>query len=271
MVRQVRRGRFPMRSWLWALAAVAAPATAQERELCTERPGLGTPPCTVAPGRVQVETALVDWTLDRGAGARSDTILFADTVVRVGVGERAEVQLGWTPAGYSRERAGAAVDRTTRVGDVMLGAKLSLASPDGSGFSAALLPQVSLPIGRRPIGAGDWSTRLLVPVSYDLSDAVQFQASPEVDAAVDEDGRGRHLAYGGTVGLDFTLSDAFETALELQAVRDRDPGGHATHAYGALSLAWKATRALQFDVGANLGLNHASDDVELYAGISRRF
>ena len=260
-----------MRYPLLALAAMAAPAAAQERDLCTDRPGLGTPACTVERGRVQVEAGLADWTLSKSAGTRSDTILFGDTLARIGVGERLEVQVGWTPLGYSRERIGGVVDRATRVGDATVGAKLNLASPDGSGFSLAVQPRVTLPVGRAPVGAGDWGASLIVPLSYDVSDAVQLQFSPEVDAAVDGDGNGRHLAYGGTAGLGFALNDAVDASLEFQAIRDRAPGGHATEAYSGLSLAWRTSKNFQFDVGANLGLNRDSDDVELYAGFSRRF
>lgn len=264
-------GAVAVRAALLALMLVGTPAAAQERELCPDRPGLGTPPCVVAPGRVQVETALADWTLDRNAGARSDTILFGDTLLRIGVGERVEVRFGWTPLGYSRERDSGMVDRATRVGDITLGAKLNLASPDGSGFSAALLPYATLPVGRAPIGAGDWGAGLVVPLSYDLSGTVQLQASPQVAAAVDVDGDGRHLAYGGTIALGWSPVDAITLDFEMQTVRDRDPAGHGTHLLGGLALAWQPSRNLQLDVGTNLGLNHDSDDLELYAGVSRRF
>jgi hypothetical protein len=59
--------------------------------------------------------------------------------------------------------------------------------------------------------------------------------------------------------------------LELQAVRDDDPAGHATEALAGLSFAWQPKSNLQLDMGAVAGLNHASPDVELYLGIARRF
>lgn len=260
-----------MKYVLFGLLAIAAPATAQDRDLCTERPGLGTPACTVEPGRVLIETSLADWMSDRSGGVRSDTILFGDTLVRVGVGERLELQVGWTPVGHSRERTGSAVDRATRVGDMIVGTKVNFAGPDGKGFSAGLETQVTVPTGRTPIGAGDWGVSFVVPLSYDLSDALQLQASPELDAAVDQDGDGRHTAFGGTLGLNFNLTEAISATLEGQAIRDRDPTGHQTQAFGGLSLAWQPSNDFQFDGGANIGLNHNSDNIELYAGISRRF
>ena len=258
--------------WLTLVAAlVAVPAAAQDRDLCTDRPGLGTPACTVQPGKVQVETGLADWTRDRDDGARTDTWLFGDTLVRIGVAEPLELQLGWTPYGHERVRHATGVQRTGRVGDALVGLKYNFASPDGSGFSLAVQPQVTLPIGREPIGAGDWGASVVVPVSYDLSDTVQLQATPVAAAAVDEDGHGRHAAYGATLGLGLSLSDAITAAVEAQAIRDEDPGGTTTQALLGLSVGWQIGDELQLDAGSNIALDHDSDDLDVYVGISQRF
>lgn len=258
------------RLWL-ALAFAATPAVAEDRALCSDRPGLGTPACTVQPGKIVIETALADWTLDKSGDDRIDTVLIGDTFVRIGVAERVELQVGWTPLGYQRERSGGMVRHAGRVGDVTLGAKVNFAQPDGSGFSIALQPQVTLPVGRAPIGAGDWRGSVILPFSYEVSDTVQLQASPELDAAVDEDGNGRHAAYGGTVGLGLSLTDDVNVAFETQLLRDRDPAMHTTQAYGGVSAAWQTGRDFQVDAGANVGLNQVSDNLEFYAGFSKRF
>ena len=88
---------------------------------------------------------------------------------------------------------------------------------------------------------------------------------------MDEDGDGRHAAYGATIGLGLSLSDALGAALEVQAIRDRDPSGHSTQAYGGLSFAWQTSKDFQLDIGSNLGMNRASSDFEIYAGLSKRF
>ncbi|URW76888.1 transporter [Sphingomonas donggukensis] len=251
----------------------ATPAIAQDRDLCTDRPGLGTPPCIVDRGRVQVETGLADWTSTDDAEARSDTLIIGETVVRIGVSDTIEAQIGFTPYGRERVRTKAtgAIDRSDGVGDLLLGAKIGLANPEGSGFSAAVQPQVTLPVGRAPAGAGDWGAVVVVPVSYELPGGVSLQASPQIAAAVDEDRRGRHVAWGTTVGLGIDLTDTLGLGLEVQAVRDYDPLGATTQSYAGVSLAWQRGRDLMLDVGLNAGLNRDSDDVELYVGFSRRF
>lgn len=243
------------------------------REFCADRPGLGTPACTLDPGHLMLETGLIDWTRESDPQARTDMFESGDFLLRFGVGESTELQAGWTAFGYARERdkSSGAIQHGSGTGDVMLAIRQNLRNPDGSGFSAAAMPYVTLPIGGRTIGAGAASMGFLIPISYDLSQGVTLSATPEVDAAADGDRHGRHLAYGGVVGLGVDLTSHLSGALELEALRDRDPDGHATQSLAGLSLAWLPRDDLQLDIGGVAGLNHDSPDVELYLGVARRF
>lgn len=259
-----------------ALMGTAVPgwSMAQEaRELCADRPGLGTPPCTVDKGRVVVELGLGDWTRDRSAESRVDTIEAGDALVRLGLSDDLEAQIGWTAYGHvrTRDRLTGGVDRESGVGDVRLALRRNLRNPDGSGASVALMPYISLPSGGMAIGDGDWGAGLLMPISFDIGHGLSLEFVPEVDAAVDEDRSGRHVAYGSVAGLGFTLSDSVTGSLEASVMRDDDPAGHATQALGGLSLVWHASDAMQLDVGVNAGLNADSPDSEVYFGIVRRF
>ncbi|KQX20200.1 MULTISPECIES: transporter [unclassified Sphingomonas] len=258
------------------LAGIAActlsAAAAAARDYCPDRPGLGTPSCTIDRGHVSIEVGLADWSLDRSTAERDDTLLIGDLIVRYGIADHAELQLGWT--GYGREierdRLTGARSKDSGSGDVMVAVRRNLLHPDGSGFSLALMPFATLPVGREPIGAGDWGAGLRVPLSYEIDDRFSIELVPEGDAAVDADGKGRHLAYGGVAGLETRVGAALTATAEYQFVRDRDPSGHESRQLAGLSLAWQPREDLQFDLGANGGLRHAAD-VELYVGVSRRF
>ena len=225
------------------LVLAATPALAEERDYCPTRPGLNTTACTIAPKHVSVETALADWTLDDQPDQRTDTVLIGDTLVRVGLSESVEAQLGWTPYGHvrTRDKTTQGIDRAGRVGDVTLGVKANLLHPDGSGLSIAVQPFVSLPVGRTPVGAGDWGAGVVVPVTYDLSDALNLATTSEIDAAVDADGSGRHLAYSEVVGLGVKLSKTLTGTVEAAILRDEDPGGKTTQGLASASLAWAVT------------------------------
>ena len=263
-----------MKRILLATAAllVAAPAWADERDYCPERPGLGTPACTVAPGRVSIETSLGDWSLQDDPDSRTDTVLIGDAKLRVGLTDSIEAQVGWTPLGIvrTRDKASGAVDTATRTGDVELAVKANLRHPDGQGLSIAVLPFVTIPVGRAPVGAGDWGAGLVLPVTYDLSDKLNLEVTPEVDAVVDGDGHGRHFAASATAGLALALTKKLTGTAEFEVQRDDDPAGKTTQVLGALSLAWMVRDDFQLDLGGVAGLNHDAPDAEVYVGIARR-
>lgn len=255
-----------------AMTLAAAPALAQ-KSYCPERPGLDTPACVVEPGRVSVETGLVDWTLDRQPDSRTDTVLIADTLVRVGVADQIEARIGWTPYGHERvrDRQTGAIDRVGQSGDVSLGMKAGLLHPDGNGLSLSLLPYVTLPVGGSTIGSRVAGGGVLVPVTFRLNDKIHLDATPEIDAQPDEERAGRHLRYSSAGGATVKLSKTVSAALEAQVIRDDDPDERSTQWLSAASVTWKPKKDWQFDMQTTLGLNHAAPDVELAAGISRRF
>lgn len=266
-----------MGRWFAALACLAAavPASAQEqeRDFCADRPGLGTPTCTLDPGRVQVELGLGDWTRDSTATERRTEWVTGDVLVRIGVGPTTEVQLAWTAYGRTRlrDRVTGVVARDDGTGDVLLAVRQNLLSPDGSGTTVAVQPFVTLPTGGSAIGAGDWGAGVLLPFGFELSDRVSLAFTASAEAAVDEDGDGRHFAAGGVAGIGFDLSDSLNATLELAVTHDDDPAGASTPVLSGLSFGWQVAPDWQLDAGANVGLNRSADDIQLYFGVSHRF
>ena len=265
-------------SWEFTLVGLIAlspcQASASElRDLCPTRPGLGTAPCIVDDGHLLVEVGLVDWTVTSDPQARTDTLLIGNLLVRYGVSNVDELQLGWTPFGRVRQRdkATGSIANTEGVGDISLAFKHSLRNPDGHGWSVAIQPFVTLPVGGSAIGNHDWSTGLLIPTSLDLTDHLQLQATPEISASVDGDGHGRHATFGGVAGVGYAVSKTMGVTVELSAFEDQDPAGHTTKLLSGVSATFQPKDNLQLDVGAAFGLNRDSPDAELSAGVSARF
>jgi hypothetical protein len=256
---------------LFALAmaapAHAQPAAEEEPEICADRPGLASSTCIVAPRRVQVELA-IDWSFQDDGDTRTDILLAGDTVVRVGVDERTEVQFGWTAFGRVRERAAGLVTSDDSVGDAFLGVRRTLYETEK--MAVALQGRFSLPIGGSAIGAGDWGAELLLPFTFAVGES-ELALTPSIAAAPDADRRGRHLAYGLTVGFGFNLSKRLSAVVDLAIARDEDPLGHTTEALAAFALAYLVNPSLQLDAGAVIGLNEDSADLELYLGAAQRF
>jgi len=245
-------------------------AQAEELEaFCVDRPGLGTPDCTIDSGHAAVELGLADWTHASDNGVRDDSLVIGELLLRYGLADHLEVQLGWDGLGFERERNAGATLHETGAGDLRLALRYGFGDPDT--LSAAVMPFVTLPIGDDPVGAGEWTAGLILPVEYALPHGLELDFSGELDAAADADGAGNHSAYSATIGLGLPLGEQFVAAVELQASRDEDPLGGTGQLLGGVSLAWTPSRALQLDAGAVLGLGHDDPGIELYAGIARRF
>jgi hypothetical protein len=258
---------------LLAALLVSATAHAQDREYCPDRPGLGTPACTMSPGALSVEVGLADWTGDGDAEQRVDTFVTGDALLRYGIARHAEMQLGWAGLGFARERdrSTGEVDHRRGAGDLTLALRRNLAHPDGSGLSAAVMPFVTLPIGSGSLGDGDWSAGMQVPVSYAVSPVWSLATTSEIDAAANEDSHGRHLAFAEIVGASAKLSATLTATVEYEIIVDREPSHHHVEHVSGLSLGWQPASDTQLDLGANLGLDHDAQAAEIYLGVSRRF
>ncbi len=258
------------------LLGVAGMAHAEDlRDLCADRPGKGSPACTVDAGHLQVEEGLVDWSHDSNRDSVEDDLLLGDTALRYGLGPSTELRLDWTAYGHVRvkDRATGLVSRDHGSGDVTIGLRQNLHNPDGSGFSIAVQPFATLPSGGHAIGAGTWGAGLVVPVSYQLPSNIQFGLTGEIDAAPDEDRHGRHTAYSATASVSVPVTKSITGSAERWAMRDRDPSGHSSQYSLDLAAAWipKEKGRLQLDAGTYIGLNRQTPDIEAYVGVTEKF
>jgi len=258
---------------LLAVSAVTfAPtaAFAQDTAYCVDRPGANTPPCVLERGQVMGEASLIDWTRETAQGERTDTFLTGDLLLRFGLGGATEGRIGFTTLGVEsvRQTPYARAERQTAVGDISIGLRHGFFGTDGP---VAVEMFVTLPSGGDPIGDGTWSAGVLLPLEFDLSDRVAVAATPELSAAANESGDGRHLAYGGAAGFSVALSESLSAASEITLLRDDDPQEAQTTILASQSLAWRASERQQFDAQVLAGLNRASADVQVIVGLARMF
>ncbi|KQY35399.1 hypothetical protein ASD38_02215 [Caulobacter sp. Root487D2Y] len=260
---------------LAALAWVSA-AHAQDaaRDFCADRPGKGSPPCVLDAGRFQAELGVADGAWSRGGGVSTDDMAFGELELRLGLTSTVEGQVAWTARERVRDedRAAGVVSTTEGSGDVTFSLRWSLRSPGGDGVSVALQPFVSAPAGSGGIGDGMWLGGMIAPISAPLNADWSLALSPELSARPDADGSGRHLGFGGAVGVGRSVGPV-ALGLELWADRDEDPSGAVTAASLDLTAAWTpaSIKDLQLDVSAYVGLNRDTPDLELAVGVAKRF
>jgi len=254
-----------------ALFLGSAAAAAGEDPICADRPGLATPTCTVPAGMVQVETTFIDWTRDRSAGVRSDETSIGDSAIKLGLTGRAHVELVVAPFVRSRAREDGGQETASGFGDLTLAAKYRLTN-DESPVQVAVRPFVKIPTAKRSLGNGRVEGGLVVPIDYAISGSpLSLAISPQLDLVADGDGSGHHLAATQVVGVAFPLSERLSASAEALASWDWDRGGTVRQYAAGGSLAFLISNDVQLDAGANIGLNNASPDVQLYSGIAFRF
>ncbi|MCT8002086.1 transporter [Sphingomonas sanguinis] len=250
--------------------AAAAPALAEDDEprFCPTRPSIGGSSCTTEPGRVHVEVSTLDWQRDDQSDQRDDRIITADILTRVGIGKNTELQFDWVGYGHdrTRDKTDGSVDTITGTGDMTFAIRQHLAGQKGKAFSAGVQAFFTAPTGRYPVGEGTWSTGVIVPVQYELTEKLAIALTGEADAAANESGMGRHLAYSEITGLRYKFTEKVTATAELSLERDDEPDQHETMALAALSAAWRPTKVMQLDILAVAGLNHASPGLRLVTG-----
>ncbi|HEY8003912.1 MAG TPA: transporter [Phenylobacterium sp.] len=250
--------------------AVAAqhPARAQDlRDFCAQRPGKATPPCIVDAGHLQVEIGLADAVFQRRGGVHEDTYALAAAELRLGFSPRVELEAGWTPAIVDTVRGG---ERRTGAGDASLGILSALTDPDGKGLAVSAQGFVTLPTATHGLGAGGWTGGVRLPIAAPLSDTVSLGLTPEVDILRDAAGGGVHAAWVGVASLSRAFGPTTLGA-ELWGEVEDEPAGTLRRASADLTAAVAVGKSLQLDAGANLGLNRATPNLELYVGLARRF
>ena len=252
------------------LLLCAAPAAAQDTDFCADRPGLGTPACTMPPGQVMVELGIAGWDHSADPATVEDDLTYGDFLVRLGIDDRTEIEVGFGGYGTvrSRDRLSGSLSRNHGLGDVSIAVRRSISGPGGL---VALHVYATLPTGANGIGAGDWGAGALLPINLNLPAGFELDLTPEVDVAVNTRGNGRHLAWGGVAGIAHGLGRKLTGEAEVGAWRDEDPAGHATDVRAALSLAWQAGRNWQIDLEGDAGLSAAAPRHSLLIGMARRF
>ena len=253
-----------------ALRPLPASAHAEERDFCANRPGLGTPACTLAPGSAMVEVGIGAWDHSSDAHSVEDDTTLGDALLRVGVTETAEVQFGLTShvIQRTRDRKTGAVSRVAGIGDGTLAVRQSLSGPNGK---IALEAFATLPFAKQPSGIGEWSGGLLLPADFELPSGFEIDFTPELDVSANASGVGHHLSWGGVVGLSHALGKAVTLTGEMEAFRDDDPDGHSTDARVAGSLAWQVSSRFQLDFEADAGISAGAPERSLAVGLAWQF
>lgn len=260
-----------MRFCLLALLLLTAlPAYAGDiKPICPDRPGKGTSACTVEPGHSQFELGLFDGSFQHRAGITTDIGSVGSLLAKVGVSEKFDLEAGMALQQAQRLHGSGPAQTSSGIGDLVLHAKYDPGS--GGAFAWVLDPFLKLPTAPLSLSNGKIEGGLAVPLSYDLGGNWSLAATPEADLLHNSSRAGLHANLVNVVGLGRSFDDGLSLGAEVWTDENLDPAGSVSEDSFDLDAAFQADNDTQWDCGVNFGLNKATPDVEIYAGISRRF
>nr|WP_161963031.1 MULTISPECIES: transporter [Xanthomonas] len=238
-----------------ALCLASPQAFAQSEDApAFDRPGIPFAAEVLRPGAFAWEQGLPDASTDRAAGQRT-TLYTADTVLRLGVSEHVELQLGSDSYNWQHGGGGA---RTHGGGDSQVGLKVALPSRSES-FHWAALGTYHVPTGS-PAFSDGYSRELGVTASWDL--AQQRALALYVNYARDNDGHTWTFSPNYTFFSGAHFSSYVEAGLDTGSEHSRVAGAGG---------AWQLPHAMQLDVSVLRGLTSESPDWQGGIGLSIAF
>ena len=246
----------------------------------TDRPNVTNTPHTIDAGHLQIETGIVDYAYFRdhspGDNVREDDLDLGQFNFRLGVLNNLEinavvdtydlVQLHDYDAGKSLH-AGS-------FGDTVLGGKLNLWG-DESGDNVwetamAIQPQFKIPTARNDVGNGRFEFEVAAPFLMNLPAGFHLGLQPGVSYERNSENTGYVTGFPTSISLDRVVIGNLDVYLEYAC--DPTTEKHVeTEQTIDVGGTYPLTDNIVLDTGVNFGLNRASNNVEVLAGISFRF
>jgi hypothetical protein len=264
----------------WQFTLLNPTPTANLRGMDTDRPNVTNTPHTIDAGHLQIETGLIDYTYDRTHSAdityRTDDFAFAASNFRLGVLNNLEINAVIVP--YALDQTHDLSDKTSEYasgfGDTIVGAKLNLWGNEGGDATwltgLALQPQFKFGTASNGLGNGRFEFSVPAPflmnlpagfhLSFQHGVSLQRNSANDGNVAGMQDSISIDRVLVGNLDLYLEYAAAVTTEKHTQAVQTLDVGG-----------TYPFNDNITLDAGVALGLNNASPDLEVLAGISVRF
>jgi hypothetical protein len=244
-----------------------------ERELTSDRPDATESPFTVEPGRYQIESSFAQYTRDQYNPERTNVRVTAWSVapfnLRIGLTPRSEVQVlidSYLDVKIE-DRDSGLTERVRGFGDVTLRAKWNFRGNDGGENALGLMPFVKLPTARNGLGNDSVEGGVILPFATSLPGGWGFGAMTEADIVRNAADDGHTLVWVNTATVSHDLTEKLGGFLELAS--EIGEGKPIFSFNGGLTYAVDAD--LQLDLGVNVALSRAADDLTLFAGCVKRF
>ena len=246
----------------------------QMRIFCTDRPTKSNLPCTVDAGHFQYEADAINWTYAKSGGVQTNTYLYTNPTLKLGLTNTIDVELNIAPAERIFSNSAAGKSSIGGAGDLFLRTKFNLIGAEGGGFQLTALPFIKAPTAKPGVGNKAVEGGFILPVSFALPNDFTLLFDPEIDVLRNALNTGRRANFQSLANLSRALSSSVTGYVELFGAVNDDPSGTLKQASLDLAVSWVVwdkVPNLQLDIGTNIGLTRDTPRIQAYAGVSQRF
>ncbi len=244
------------------------------RPMSTDRPDTTESPYTVDAGHFQLEMSFADYWSDEASGnsPASHGLSYAPMLLKLGLLNQVDLQLGFDP--YTRETtdAGLATSSTTveGFGDIIARLKVNLWGNDGGDTAFAIMPFIEFPTANGDLGTSSVGGGLISVLAVELPHEFSSAFMVEFDCNSNE----VLFPYVDDLVLTATVSRPILGELagyvEYAGFIDLD-GASDYEGYFDTGLTYGLSPDIQLDCGVRIGVTEAAVDLGVFAGISLRY
>lgn len=230
-----------------------------------ERPGTGFSTSTIPVGKLAWEQSLgnAHYFEDQNEQGQTikHTLVYADTLLRTGLSDDVELQLGWQGPAWSKTKIAGQSSEQDGLGDVSIAVKKSIDLDDDK-LSMAVLAQAVIATGNASFSVQDDIYTLASSINYAYSEGLTTGLSMFYSV---QDGQWRATAVPN---LNYALNDKWAGYSELVSSKAESED----YEYGLGSgVMYQVNSRLQLDAGVGVGLNGTADRYQASLGFAYAF
>jgi Putative MetA-pathway of phenol degradation len=242
----------------------------------TDRPSKTDSPFTIDAGAFQIETDVVNCTLDRNnpdhLSLKLQTLLVGQTNFKIGLTNWMDIEI--FPQGYVEKRlSGAAFGPAKKIsgfGDTTVRLKVNFLGNDGGDFALGLVLSLKVPTNTAQLGNKLFDFGIGLPFNYNLPAGFVLFGQTRIDLPKVEGHSGRNIVWSNPIGVSRTivgkLSGYAEFYSAVNSQRNLPWVGTAD-----VGLIYLVTPNFSVDVNAFFGLTRSADDLTVFTGFGYRF
>ncbi|MGQ3685302.1 MAG: transporter [Candidatus Loosdrechtia sp.] len=228
-------------------------------------------PYTTDPGWYQLEIHPLNFIYNRDSDERKRSF-GVPVLLKTGLLENIDFQIGLDVLVWEKTTSRNTGERwrDSGFGNIKIASKINLRGNDGGDMAMAVKPFFTLPAARYDSGSGGVTGGILLPVAWTLNDLWTLEVTPSAAAVRNSDDNGYVAGFGNLAVINHNLLTDLACFVEIEnfITTERSKKWQTIVRTG---LTWDVTSNFILEQGIGFVLNNASNDVNIYLTLVRRF